>query len=145
MSIKGAIDADHIPLNKYKLVVVGLPEITFTKVSGMEVELEAVDLPDRTRASGGQTKAVEFTATVPLHHVTEMAAMELWFTQSQDPVAPGYKKAATLQRTSVSGAIIAQRSLVGVFPTKRKDPDNEMANEGELAEVEWTLSVDEVI
>ncbi len=145
MSIKGAIQANHIPLNKYKLLVVGLPPLTPTKVSGIEEELEAVDLPDRTKASGGNTKVVQFTVMLPMHHLIEQAAMEVWFKESQDPVLPSYKKPATVIMTPIGPGIPVARTLVGVFPMKRKLPDLEMKNEGEMAEVEWTLSADDII
>jgi hypothetical protein len=145
MSIKGAIQPNHIPVNKYRFLVVGLPPLTPTKIDGIEEELEAVDLPDRTRASGGNTKPVEFSLMLPAHHAVEQAAMEAWFKSSQDPVLPGYKKAATLLITPINGGAPKPRTLVGVFPTKRKDPDLEMKNEGDMAEVQWTLSADDII
>lgn len=143
--MKGAIRPNHIAVNKYTFLVLGLPPLTPTKISGIEEELEAVDLPDRTKASGGNTKAVEFTIMLPMHHTIEMAAMEAWFRESQDPVLPTYKKAATLLMLPIGPGIPRTRSLIGVFPTKRKDPDLEMKNEGEMAEVEWTISADQVL
>ena len=143
--MKGAIKADHIPLNKFKLLVIGLPPLTPTSVSGIEEELEVVNLPDRTQASGGNTKPGEFTIKLPMHHSIEQAAMELWLRESQDPVTPTYKKAATLIHQSIGGTIFRSFTLVGVFPSKRKLPDLEMANEGELAEVEWTLKFDDIL
>ena len=38
MPLKGLIDPDHIPVNKYELAVIGLPTIQFTSISGMEVK-----------------------------------------------------------------------------------------------------------
>ena len=145
MPVRGAILPDMMPVNKYQLIVPGLPALTFTTLSGMEEELEKSELPDRTVASGGNTKAQELTATQPMHHTVEVAAMELWFKQGQDPVSPGYKKAATLIHKSNSGAILRTYSLIGMFAMKRKLPDLDMANEGEMAVIEWTFSVDAVL
>lgn len=143
--MKGTIKPDHMPLNKYTLQIIGLIPITMTKVTGVEDELEVIEMPDRTKASGGFRKATEFSAMVPLHHTAEQAALELWFRESQDPISPGYKKACTLTHESLSGDNTRTFSLAGVFPMKRKLPDLEVKNEGELAEVEWTFSADDVL
>lgn len=142
--MKGTIRPDHIPLNKYLLLLVGLPRLTFTKISGIEDELEVANLPDRTQASGGNRKANEFTAMLPLHHITEQAAMEAWFRESQDPVSPLYKKQGTLVMQSISGITIKTFQVAGIFPSKRKLPDLEMVNEGEMAETEWTFKADDI-
>lgn len=143
--MKGAIKPDHIPVNKYTLTVLGLPPLTPVEISGLEDELETAEMPDRTVATGGNRKASEFTMMIPQHHLTEQAAMELWFREGQDPVSPTYKKVATLIAKSLTGNVTVTRSLIGVFAKKRKDPDKEMKNEGEIALVEWTMSVDDIL
>lgn len=142
--MKGAIKAGHMPANKFQLLVLGLPPITFTKVSSIEDELEIVDLPDRTKASGGNRKAVEFTASVPMHHLAEQAALEIWFSQSQDPVDPGYKKVATLIYISIDGNVFRTFSLTGVFPSKRSASELDMADDGSMSATEWTFQADDV-
>ena len=142
--MKGSIQPDHIPKNKYVLTIIGLPPITFTKVSGLEEELETVDLPDRTVASGGNTKAVEFTVSMPTHHTPERIAMENWNLQCRDPVAPNYKKIGTLVKQSLTGINMVSYTLQGLFVKKRSTPDVEMSNEGELDELEWTMSADQI-
>lgn len=143
--MKGVIQSDHIPVNKYTLSILGLVDLTPTEIGGLEDELETTDLPDRTRASGGDRGPTEITIMLPAHHTVEQAAMEVWFRESQDPVLPTYKKTLTLIMTSVSGNNDRSFTLTGVFPTKRATPDLEMANEGEMAGIEWTLSVDDII
>lgn len=141
----GDIDPDHIPINKYQFMVLGLPPLTCVEISGIETELVTQEMPDRTIASGGQQKASEFTMMMPEHHIVEQAAMEAWLVESTDPVQPSYKKTGTLITSSLSGVIIVTKSLIGLFPKKRVLPDREMVNEGELAMVEWTMSVDQVL
>lgn len=143
--MKGEIQPDHMPVNKFTLKVVGLVAIYATAISGIEDELETTDLPDRTRASGGNRKATEFDMTQPAHHDAEVAAMELWYRESQDPVSPTYKKPVTLSMLSISGGKTKSFTLVGVFPTKRALPDLDKENEGEMATIVWTMSVDDVI
>ena len=143
--MKGVIKADHIPANKYQLIVLGLPPLTPTEVSGLEDELQVVELPDRTQATGGNRTASEMTIMIPQHHTVERAAMELWFREAQEPVAPSYKKAATLIQQSNTGNIVANYSLVGVFISKRVLPDLEMQGDGEMAAIEYTLKVDDII
>lgn len=141
--MKGQIAPDHIPLNKYEMLVIGMTPMTFTEISGIEEELQTTDLPDRTVASGGQTTPVEFTARLPMHHTVDQAQMELWFSQCKDPVSPKYKRAGTIIYQSISGKVFRTYSLVNMFPTKRVTPDVAMENEGELATVEWTFKADQ--
>lgn len=143
--MKAVIQPDHIPLNKFQLLVLGLPPFTFTSVSGLEEELDVVDLPDRTVASGGRTGPVEIEVGLPMHHTVEQAAMEAWFQESQDPVLPTYKKPGTFIASSLSGASSKSYSFVDLFPSKRTIPDFEMDNDGELAIVMWTLRASDVL
>lgn len=145
MPAKGTIKIDKFSLNKFELLVVGLPILTFTKVSGLEEELEVVELPDRTRATGGNTKGGEFEAEMPLHHTLEQVAIEAWYKSAQDPVAPLYKLPVTLLLKTDTGRMIRTFTMIGVFPRKRSLPDFEMKNEGEMAAVTWTFSYDEIM
>lgn len=145
MPLKGLIDPDHIPVNKYELNVVGMPTIVFTSVSGLETEVAAIDLPDRTKATGGQPTAAELTVRVPMHHQVQILAMDVWFGEAQDPVTITYKKAGTLVHQSGSGAIAKTYSLIGIWCSKRKLPDLAFDDDGAMAEVEYTLCVDSVI
>jgi hypothetical protein len=144
--MKGSIQPGHIPVNKYQLLVVGLPLLTPTTVSGIEEEIAAIDMPDHTKVSGGNTGPSECTIMIPMHHTIEHAAMEAWFAEGQDPVTPTYKKAASL--IMQSGSLVGPTrtySLVGVWTCKRKLPDLELKNDGEMAQAEWTLYIDQVL
>lgn len=143
--MKGAIRPNHIPKNKGKLIVAGLPPLTLTTISEIAEEVEKVDIPDRTTASGGQKKAVEFTATLPSHHDAEVAAVEAWFVQGQDPVHPLYKKVGTLVQERIGFGLPKTYTLVGLWISKRQIPNSEMANEGEMQELELTFQADNVI
>ena len=145
MGLKGTIAPDHISINKYQLIVAGLPTLTPTKIGGFPEELDAVEIPDRTRASGGNTKPIEFTMTLPAHHDVEVAAMEMWFQESQDPVLPTYKNVGTLLVYLISGQKMRTVTLTGLFPTRIASPDLDMANEGEMMTYEYTLSADDAI
>lgn len=143
--MKGAIKEDHIPTNNYQLLLLGLPPITVVTLSGIEDELQTVELPDRTQASGGNRTATEFTIGVPMHHLIEQAALELVFKEGQDPVTPTYKKTGTLIHKSITGTLLRTFTLVGAFVSKRALPDLEMNAEGEQAIVEWTIKVDDIL
>lgn len=145
MSLKGTIKAGHIPVNKFRLLVVGLPPLTPTSVSGIEEEIDSVELPDRTRASGGTTKPVTFTAKFPEHHKSEVDALEKWLLDGQDPVDPNYKKAATLSQESIDGKQTRSWTLYGTWITKHKLPDLDMKNAGDMAEVEYSFSADDMV
>jgi len=143
--MKGTIKPDHIGVNNYSLKVLGLLELTAVKISGLEDELESVALPDRTNASGGNRKSTSFEMEIPAHHKEEIAIMEIWFRESQDPVLPTYKKPAVLKHLSLSKASSLDYTLVGLFPMKRMLPDLDMANEGDMAVVKWSMSVDDIL
>lgn len=145
MPAKGTISGDIIPVNKFRLLVAGMVPITFVKVGALEEELERTDLPDRTRATGGNTKPLEFEVETPAHHKVEQVALEGWFRESKDPVSPTYKKTATLVLQSNTGAITRSFSILGMFPVKRGLPDLDMGNEGEAAMIKWTFSADSLV
>lgn len=145
MSLKNKLQPDHAAVNAYELLVEGLPPITFTKVSGMEDETETTDLPDRTSASGGQSKPFDVTAEMPIHHSAEMAALENWLQEGRDPVQPTYKKTGTMVYKTISGNVAKAYTMIGMQCKKQKLPDSEMENEGEVSLCEWTFRVDEKI
>lgn len=145
MSMKGRIKEDHIPLNNVELSVPGIPSLTPVTLSGIEKVLQAVDLPDRTVASGGQTEPIEFEMALPMHHETEQRGMELWFIQSSDPVLIGYKRAATLKYPTISRSKRKSYALLGLFPKAQVLPDSDMTNEGEQANVTWRMGCDDIV
>lgn len=145
MGMKGVIEPDHIPLNKYKLTIIGLPEFTFTSVGGLEQALDKVVLPDRTVRSGGRTGVVEFDVTLPTHHTVQRAAMELWYQEGQDPVSPTYLKPGTLILESLTGQNVVTLSMPDIFVSDRKLPDSEMDNDGELHETVYTLNASDIL
>lgn len=144
MSIKAVLQPDHIPVNKYKLAVAALLPITVVSQSGLEEELDTVELPDRTFATGGNTKPVEFTIMTPMHHTLEHLALEAWYREGQDPVSSTYKKLVTLTMFSGTGSILRVYAINGMFLSKRKLPELSMDNAGEIALVEWTCKADSV-
>lgn len=143
--MKHVLLPDHIPTNKYVFTVAGLPPITFTSVGALEEEIDKIDLPDRTAASGGRTKPVEFDVKVPSHHAVEIAAMEAWYEEGQDPVSPTYKKVGTLAMISLTGAQQYVATLIGIWNYKRGTPELEMNSDGELTEITYSLCTDQVI
>lgn len=136
--MKEVLLPDHIPVNNFELIVVGAPPLKFVTLDGFDEEVDTTDLPDRTVASGGATKSIEFTATHPKHHAVEDAFLEAWFVESKLAL-PSYKKPATLLIKSISSLQFKTFSLIWMFPSKRKTADLDIANEGELNVNEWTF------
>ena len=139
------IRGDHIPLNKFELLVVGLPKITFVTVGSLTDATTEAELPDGTVASGGKTAPAEFTVTVPAHHLVETMAMDNWKKQAEDPVDKGYKKAGTLAAISGTGNVFKSWSLTGLWVRERTTPDFDMGNDGEMAVVSYVLRADKVL
>jgi hypothetical protein len=144
--MKGVIQPDHIPVNRYQLIIAGLPvQLRPTEISGMEDEMATTDLPDRTRATSGERNALEFTMMIPAHHTAEVLACEAWYREGMSPVSPSYKKSGMIIMQSLTGANARVRTLIGAFISKRTDPDLEMASDGEMASLEYTVSVDDCL
>jgi hypothetical protein len=143
--MKGVIKPDHMAVSKYELLVAGMIPITATEIKGISDELQTVELPDQTVASGGNRKSTEFTMKIPMHHTVEVDAMEVWYRSAQDPVLPTYKLAATLIYKSISGNTLRTYAIIGLFPSKRTLPDAEMKNAGDMATVEWTMKADDIM
>jgi hypothetical protein len=145
MTIKGILQPDHIPVNKFSFAVVGLIPLVFTQVSGLEEEMDVVDLPDRTRASGGNSQPFEFTAMQPAWHTAEVLAVEAWYEEGRDPISSSLKKPVIVTLSSGTGAIKRLLNLNGVWPSKIKTPDLDIDNEGEGAFYEVTFQCDGII
>jgi len=60
-------------------------------------------------------------------------------------VLPEYKKTAVLVKQSISEYQTVAYTLIGTYPYKRNTSELEMANEGELDELEWTFKTDQII
>lgn len=143
--MKGQIKPNHISKNNYELQIVGLPPIVFIEVGDISEQIDKVDLPDRTRASGGTKQAGDFSAMVPSHHDVEMAAMESWYKEGQDPVSPTYKKSGTLVKKGIDGTIIRTYSFTGLWVSERNMTSVALENEGEMDATEFLLNYDDII
>lgn len=143
--MKGEIQADKFPLNKYEMFITGVGRILFTAITGLEEALDVVDLPDRTRSSGGRTQPLEFEVQVPAHHRDDILKMERWFRENRDPVLPTGKKAVTVTMISDSRLQTLTANLLGVFPRGRTIPDLDRTNDGEAAMFTYAMSADEVL
>lgn len=143
MAIKAVFKPDRIQVNKFQLIVPGLPAFTPVQVSGHDSELDKAELPDRTMHSGGRKKGGEFELILPAHHTVEIVAMEAWLEENVDPISATAKKLATLTAFSGTGATIRAWSYQGVWPQKAATPDFELDNDGDMATITYTMSFDE--
>lgn len=143
--MKAIIQSDHIPVSKYRFQPVGLPPILFTMVGAFEQEMDTIDLPDRTKASGGRAKPGDTDVKVPQHHVVEVAAMDGWYEEGKDPVTLTYKKPGTMSYISLSGIVVQTYTVLGCWLNKRATPDAELENEGDLAEMTYGMCWDDVV
>jgi len=143
--IKATIQPDFMPLNKVKLSVPTLPVLTLISISGLEEDLAKVTLPDKTIQSGGRVEPVEFEIEIPLHHTTEVAAMEVWYATCQEPVLPGHKKVGTVSFFSQSNLVQRTYMLPGLMICGRGLPDGSLDNDGEQANNKWKMACDEIL
>lgn len=143
--MKGAIQPNHVSKNNFELQVIGLPPVTFIEVGDIPEQVDKVDLPDRTRASGGTKQAGEFSVMVPSHHDVEVAAMEAWYKEAQDPVAPTYKKSGVLIKKGIDGSVIRTYTFTGLWVSERNMTSVALENEGEMDTIEYLLNFDDII
>lgn len=143
--MKGAIQPNHVSKNNFELQVIGLPPITFVEVGDISEQIDKVDLPDRTRASGGTKQAGDFPVTLPSHHDVEVAAMEAWYKEAQDPVAPTYKKSGVLIKKGIDGSVIRTYTFTGLWVSERNMTAVALENEGEMDAIEYLLNFDDII
>jgi len=141
---RGEIEKDQVNLNKFTLFVIGLPPIKFTETGELEQEIKKMVLPDGTARSTGITDPFDFPASMMMHHVIELAAMELWWVECQDPVMPTAYKPGTMIYKSASEALQLTLVLESLFLTKRKYPGGDTRSE-EAGKVEWTFSCDNML
>jgi hypothetical protein len=146
MTIKNVIQENRAQINKFELTVLpGVGTPVFTSVSGLEEELDASELPDRTVRSGGRKKPVEFDVVQPAHHEAEVAAMEQWYKDGQDPVQPGHLKTGILTIFDTEGSPRRVRTLPNLWNKKRVESDLDLEDDGAMHTITWTLQCDEIL
>lgn len=136
---------NRVQVNKYKLLIqpgVGTP--LFTRISGLEEELDAVDLPDRTSRSGGREKPIEFEVDQPMHHDLEVLAMEAWYRMCRHTL-PLYLKLGVLMVFDEWGIPRRRYTMPNLWISKRATSDLELDNDGEMGILTWTLKADCII
>jgi len=143
---KGELSAGYIPNNKFLLSVAGLgvSSLVIIEVSGIEQELETVELPDKTVATSGRAGIVEFTIKVPAHESNSIASLNGWFMSCRGSVSTDYKKDGTLALQNTYGETVSSWSISGMFPMKRTLPEMNAAGAGDLSMSEWAFKADDV-
>lgn len=142
--VKCVINPDELKVNKGKLIVAGIVPILCTEIKGLKAEGELATLPDQTNVSGGRNKAGTFTIKIPAHHFITVRALEEWKKKAMDPQDTDTKKSATLIFLSGTNLKFKSWALEGVWVVTETMPDMELKDEGNEAEVEFTLSFDDI-
>jgi hypothetical protein len=146
MAIKNVIQVNRYPVNKYSLVVQpGVGQILLVSISGLEEELDAPELPDRTVRSGGRSKPIEFDGVQPMHHTQEVLVMETWWGLCKLSLL-GYLKLASLIHFDESGLIPTRKfTLPNIWVSKRAHTDQELENDGDMNTITWTFKADQIL
>lgn len=144
--MKGKIRPNHIAKNSFELIIVGIlaPKLSPIEVGDISDVLDVVDLPDRTRASGGNKQAGDFTILIPSHHDIEIAACEAWFKEAQSPVSAVYKKTGVFNKKTLDGKVRRSYALTGAFISERNMTTVSLENEGEMDAVEFKINFDDI-
>lgn len=146
MAIKGVLEGNRVQVNKFVLTIVPfeIPSPVFTRISGLEMELDTVDLPDRTTRSGGREKQLEFEVDQPMHHSVEVFFMEAWWMACANTL-PGYLKLGALRILNEYIGTSKQFTLFNLWLSKRSQSDLDLDNDGDMAIITWTMKADSFI
>jgi len=145
VAIKGILQADYVPVNKFELSMETMIPITITKVSGIEEDTPSVTLPDHTVHTGGRSEPIEFEIETPMHHKLERLAMERWLDEAQEPVSPTAKKTGTLTMMSQTNNQLVSYMIEGALCLKRSLPELDINNVGDMAVITWMIKADELV
>ena len=142
MGAKYVLSPNPILTTNYRLQVVGLPEIPFVTIGGLEAEIPKVELPDKTQVSSGRTNPGETEVAVPAHEAVAVAAMNAWHEQGQDPINPSYKKTGNMVIDSGNFMSTYTKTMIGIWVSKEGTPDVAMGEDGEMAVLTYTICYD---
>lgn len=142
MGAKYTLKPNPILTTNYRLQIVGLPDIPFVTVGGLEQEIPKVELPDKTTASSGRTNPGEIEVAVPAHEILAIVAMDLWFQEGQDPISPAYKKVGNLTNDSGNALSVYTKTIVGAWVSKEGTPDLAMGEDGDMSVIKYTIQYD---
>ena len=146
MVAKGAVLANHIPVNNFKMTVTGgNVDLLFITLTMPEFETETIDLPDRTQASGGNVLPGESVGSIMGHHNSEVDYLETWRKDGIGKVKTTYKRACTIAEYGIDGKIVRSQGWKGVRIKKVKKTDRDLADPGAPAMYEYTFGIDELL
>lgn len=144
MPAQGKADANSAVTNSYRLEIVGLPDIFFTRVGELERKLIMVDMPDQTKQVSGQVSSGEFDADQLAHHEGERAALEALLTLSASGTL-GHKTVGTMFYLRADGTVVLSVMLDGLICMGRKLPEMNAQDDGEKVVITWSFTYDDLI
>lgn len=143
MPAKGTYDPGAAIASRFRLEVIGLPPINFSRVGEITRTLLTVDLPDRTRQTSGEVEAGELEVDMLLHQRVEHLAMSAWFADNISGGLTG-KKPGILYFLRADGTVVRALALQGLQPTAEKTPELDAGGDPSAIMCTWTLSYDDV-
>jgi hypothetical protein len=143
MVAKGAVAANHIPVNNFQMLV-GEKNLFFVSLTMPELETETIDLPDRTQASGGNVLPSEAVGSIMGHHSGDVSYLETWRKQGIGNVPTTYKRTVTVTESGIDGKTARKQTWSGVRIKKVKKTDKDLADPGAPAMYEYTFGIDSV-
>lgn len=144
MTAKGTAQPNAAMTNQFRLEIVGLPEIYFSRVGEIERMITLAELPDRTYQSTGQVAVGEFEADMMPHHDTEWLAVQAWHREVEAGLATA-KRPGTLYALRANGQVARALQLDGVLLKGWKLPEFATGEDGSGVVATLTLTYDDVI
>ena len=140
--LEGIIPLDVISAADFEFRVNGL-ELIVLERSGLEQEIDQIELPDGRIVSGQKVKAQEMTIMVAAHMTREVTFFDQWMEQARGPRVPRTAyRTVTIVGKSNTKTRRNREILRQCWVCKRSNPDlNLDTGSTEMTKIEYTLKV----
>jgi len=144
MTTRGTVEPGSALTNKYRLEMTGLPPLNVVSIGEQSETLVTAEMPDLTRQTTGQVKAIDTEITIMAHHPAEVVALEVWYALCKAG-GPLHKLVGFLHYLGADGSTKLTHMWDGTLLTGRKTPALETKGDAEGLMLTYTVSIDAVV
>lgn len=141
---KGEVEAGSALTNKFRLEIIGGPNIYFSRVGEEAMEIKMAKMPDYTMQTTGQSDAIETEVDIMPHHEADRVYMEAWIA---DTLAggPTHKRAGIMHHLGANDQPVFSHFWDGVVNRGRKRPEMNKGSDGEALVLTYSLTIDAIL
>ncbi len=144
MPSKGDVEEGSAIASQFELSIPGMPNIFWTRIGEVTVELIMSEQADQTWQTTGVTKPSETDADQYVHHEAEWLAMQAWFVACQTG-APLHKKVGTMHLNGADGQPVRSMRWQGITLSGWKVPELDAGGDGASVRATWMMKIDAVL